>query len=94
MSDLDYNYSEEDGRSYIETVQDVEPILDANKRAMAENKNARFDSAMNMVASIPLVIIEKYWNEKGIDLINDEAEMRKFLNDPDNKFCRTMGGKV
>jgi hypothetical protein len=46
------------------------------------------------VASIPLVIIEKYKNEKGIDLMKDKAAMKRFLNDPDNKFLRVKPGKI
>lgn len=94
MTGINYKYSEEDGRSYIQSVQDITPILDANKRALADNKNARFSRPMNKVASIPLIVIEKWWNEKGIDLMNDHDAMRQFLNDPDNRAFRTMGGKL
>jgi len=94
MSVLKHKYSEEDGRAYIETVQDVQPIIDDNKRAMVDNRHAKFNRPMNKVASIPLVIIEQYWNEHKIDLMNDEAALRQFLNDPENRAWRTMGGNV
>ena len=91
---LSYKYTEEDGKTYIETVQDIKSIIDDNQRAMADNRYARFDKPMNKVASIPLIIIEQYWNERGIDLMNDNKAMMQFLNDPDNKAFKTMGGTL
>jgi len=88
------HYDETEERMYIQTVQDVEPILEANKRQF-EVDDKRFKSeTMNHVARIPMVLIEKVKREQGIDLLNDEKALKRFLNDSDNKFLRTKPGKL
>jgi hypothetical protein len=87
------HYEEDGDKLIVERVQDVEPILNDNKRAL-NNASSSWKGEFHHVASIPLVIIEKYKNEKGIDLLKDKAALKKFLNDPDNKFFRTKPGRI
>lgn len=87
------HYDEQEDRLTFHTVQDVEPILDANKAAF-DPDSKRWGQQFNHVARIPLVVIEKWKNEKGIDLLNDEKALREFLNDRDNLFFRTKPGKI
>lgn len=87
------HYDEQDDRLIIERTQDVEPILEKNKRLLNES-NTTWKDDFHHVASIPLVIIEKYKNERGIDLMNDKEALKCFLNDPDNKFFRTKPGRI
>lgn len=92
-----YHYDHADDRLTVETVQDVEPILEANKRQF-DHDDRRFKSeAFNHVARVPLVVLEQWARDKGItyqELMNNDAVMRRFLNDPDNKFLRTKPGKI
>lgn len=74
-------------------VQDVEPIMEQNKR-LANDASQHWKQPMNRVASIPVSVIEHYRVEKGIDLMNDEAALRQFLNDPDQRVWRVRGGRV
>lgn len=87
-----YHYDDVADKLTIERVQDVEPTLEANKKAYNLGWNAQ-KGVVRLAARIPMVIIEDYLN-RGIDLINDERAMKQFLNDPDNKYLRTMPGKV
>lgn len=88
------HYDESEDRLIVHTVQDVEPILKANKAAF-DHDNRRFKSeSMNHVARIPLVLVEKVKRETGIDLLNDEKALKAFLNDSENKFLRTKPGKI
>jgi len=81
---------------HIERVQNVQPILEQNKRAF--NDSGSFKSEIfNKKAEIPLIILEKWLQDKGIkwdECMNDDKILRRFLNDPDNKFCLTRPGKV
>lgn len=86
-------YDELEDKLVIKKTHDVTPILEANKRRYNDSDGKHRSEAMNHVASIPMVIIDLY-RQKGIDLLNDRKELRKFLNDPDNKFFRTMPGDV
>ena len=87
---LDYDESED--RLIIERVQDVEPILEANKRAF-NDADTSWKREMNHVARIPKVIIDEYM-KRGINLLADEAALKRFLNDPDNRLFRTKPGRV
>ena len=76
-----------------ERVQDVEPILDQNKRFQNEpQKKSELMGHHRM--SIPMVLIEKWINEgKGTLLTMGKQEADKFLrriyNDPDYRWLRT-----
>ncbi len=87
-------YDDATGRMVVHTVQDVAPILDANKAAYDHDNRRWGNEPMHHVARIPLVVIEKMRVEKGIDLMKDEDAMKAFLNDPDNKFLRTKPGRL
>lgn len=93
MIEEKFHYDESNDRLTIERIQDVEPIIEANKDAY-NWAPTHWKNDFNKVASIPLVVIEKYKNETGIDLLKDKDELRKFLNDPNNKFMRTKPGVV
>jgi hypothetical protein len=77
----------------IEREQDIEGILDTCK-ALANDAPTGWKGEVHHVASIPLIVYEKVLNETGIDLLKDKAAMKRFLNDPDNKFLRTKLGIV
>ena len=65
------HYDESEDRMTIETVQDVNPYLESNKQ---QAQFGSFDkkAPMRKMASIPLVIIEKWLREEGLDVFNDD----------------------
>ena len=76
----------------FERIQDIEPIIDNNKRLQNESQSRT--SPLLHIASIPNVIIEKWMNEEGAPVLAMSAHefakfIRKKLNDPDNRFLRT-----
>lgn len=84
-----------DGSFTIQTLQDVEPYLERNKReALSAAKHG--DGIGRKVASIPLAVAEKWRVELGFDILKDRdpAKLRALLNDPDNLFLRTSPGKL
>jgi hypothetical protein len=87
-------YDDMEDKLYIERVQDVQPILEANKRAFDVDDRRFKNEAFNHVARIPMIVIEKVKRESGIDLLKDEKALKKFLNDPDNKLFRTKPGRI
>lgn len=90
------HYDESEDKLHIERVQDVQPILEANKKAY--NDPSSFKSEVfNKKAEIPLVVLLKWLDERGItyqEFMNSDSLLRRFLNDPDNRFCLTRPGKV
>lgn len=93
LLDTKYHYIPETDSVVVERMQDCEAIIEANKE-METYAPRNWSKDLHLVAQIPLVIIEKYKNEKGIDLLRDREALRKFLNDPDNKFMRTKAGRI
>lgn len=91
-----HHYDQLEDKLHIERVQDVQPILEANKRAY--NDAGSFKSEIfNKKAEIPLVVLLQWCQKRGIsyhEFMNDDSILRRFLNDPDNRFCLTRPGKV
>jgi hypothetical protein len=80
----------------LNTVQDVEPIIEANKAALNNVDNPRFGDGKR-IASIPAVellkLIQRGILDAGLNTINDKA-FADWLNDNDNLYVRTWPGRV
>jgi hypothetical protein len=83
----------------FEDVQDVEPIIEANKLLYNDfdERTPHKGDGFHRVASIPAVvmvelerqgIIDNAWN------IKDERRFLRFLDDPENIYFRTRPGKL
>jgi hypothetical protein len=84
----------------VKRTQDVESIIDENKRRQNDGTNGWTQSKdMKHVATIPLIIVEQWAKEAGIpkrDIYGHAMTeiIRKKLNDPSNLFLRTGLGEV
>lgn len=89
-----FSYDPHKDRTIIETEQDVSSILRSNKASYNQHHGAWGDG--DRVARIPQVVLDRYRQKTGIDLMKpeNEAHLRRFLNDPDNRFMRTRPGRV
>ena len=86
-----FHYDEETDQATIQTQQDVTAIIEENKQEYAQvDERARWGE-WSKVASIPMSI---YFQLKAEGKLDDQAYMKKFLNDPDNKYFRTRSGQV
>jgi len=86
------HFDDGEDKLIIENVQDVEDVLEANKREQTEDHRGYTPSRnMRKVASIPNVVAYDLM-KKGI--WNDPVAMKKWLNDPDNRYFRTSEGRV
>lgn len=85
-------HGSDDGNQFtIETIQDVEPLLDLNKAKLNEVSNSDKWGDGKLVASIPMVIYDQ-WLREGI--MDDQQKLKQKLNDPDNRFMRTWPGHL
>ncbi|CDM57380.1 hypothetical protein [Rhizobium favelukesii] len=88
-----YDPSVDEQNFVIQTVQETTPIIEANKAEM--QKSAALGSSgketLVKVASIPLTV---YFELKRKGLTNDPVAMKRWLNDPDNRFFRTREGTI
>lgn len=79
----------------VQRTQDCTPIAEY---AMAQSA-AGFtgSSEMKHAARIPMVIVEKYCNERGItysDFMRDPAHIKRITEDPDNAAFRIWKGRL
>lgn len=84
-------HDNQDGSFVTATIQDVEPLVDYNKREYAAKDERSRWGEVSRVASIPPAL----WFElvrQGIAY--DTKKLKAWLNDPDNRHFRTRPGRV
>lgn len=83
-----HSYDESDERTIISYEQDVEPILERNKRLQNEASGPMGD--MVHVASIPSSVQLKWLIEHGIDLGNKDhmPGVKRLLNSNEYRYLR------
>jgi len=87
-----WHYNPETDQATIETQQDVSNVVEENKDQFnATDNKANWTGEWHKVASIPLNI---YYELQASGKITDQAYMKRWLNDPDNRFFRTRPGQV
>lgn len=82
-------HDESDGVAHYVAEQSVDTLLDFNRR-QANEANKRFGDWAK-VASLPLTIFHDL-RAKGI--LDDSKALKRWLNDPDNKYFRTHEGHL
>jgi len=84
-----------DGTYTVETIQDVEPLLDANKAMANHNDGYSPSHEWRRAASIPAIVLLQ-WREElgGSDPLSAENRLwlLRRLNDPDWRYLRTAPG--
>jgi hypothetical protein len=86
-----------DGDITIRTHQDVEPIVEQNKlmqKEYGDKLTPGKQSHGHRVASIPFNIWEMWMKETNGAISKDTKLLKKYLNDPDNKYFRTTPTRV
>lgn len=87
----------EHDRIDVNYVQDVAPIIDANKAAANHHPSGMGESReWKKIASIPAVVYLEWIKIYGVDPLakGNEALLRRLLNDPNWRYLRTSGGSV
>lgn len=89
-----FHYDNSADNFIIETVADVGPVIENNKRLQNEGDGYSPSREWRRIAAIPNVIAEKWKNELGVDVFNRDhfGKIRQLLNDPDYRFLRTSPG--
>jgi hypothetical protein len=87
----------EDGDDWAqETVQHAVPILDLNKEAQNHCNPYNAERDVRMVTRIPLIIVEKWRNELGVDYWNPDHQDKvdALLNSNEWRWLRTDWGTI
>lgn len=87
-----HEYDDTTGNTMLHYEQDVEPLLEANRRA-ANDTTGRMGDLVH-VASIPVSVQLKWMVEKGVDVLNPDHKkaVAKLLDDPEWRYlkCREI----
>ena len=87
-----YWHEHDDGSVTVQTTQQVDDVIDANRGSFNQvDERAGWKGDMHRVASIPMSV---YYHLKAQGIIDDPVALKKWLNDPDNRFFRTRPGVV
>lgn len=81
-------HEEQDGKIAIETVVDVEPVIERAKALHNEGFN-RTGMGDRHVASIPIDVLDAWARRLGKtfqDVMQDQRLMTRFLQDPDHSY--------
>ena len=87
------DYNELTDEVVLEYEQDVEPLLEVNKKLANDDDYTRhgFKQGFYQVASIPVGLQMKWLIEEGLDIYDDNAwpQIKRKLNDPEYQYLRT-----
>lgn len=85
----------DDDTFVVETVQDVEPILDWNQRARNASDGYNSDRSMKHIARIPVIVAKMWRTMYGVDVLNPAHadKVRALLNDSEWSKLRTSDGQ-
>jgi hypothetical protein len=91
-----FHFDEGTGRVAIEHVQDIAPVLEANKARASAGDGFSASRELREIAEIPPVIALKWLNELGIDVFdrNHWPAVKRLLRDPDWRWLRTSPGRI
>ena len=81
----------------INTYQDFEPILEENKKSYNAYGDLLTPGKAGegvRVASIPLNVWNQWMKETNGEIQRDHNLMKRYLNDPDNKYLRTTPTRI
>ena len=81
----------------INTYQDCEPILEENKKSYNAYGDLLTPGKAGegvRVASIPLNVWNQWMKETNGEIQRDHNLMKRYLNDPDNKYLRTPPTRI
>jgi len=87
-----WHYDAEKDEATIETIIDATQIVSDNKdKFNSFDEKANWKGDMHHVASIPMAL---FYQMKAEGKLDDQAYMKRWLNDPDNRAFRTRPGEV
>ena len=91
-----FDYDHASNTTYVGSEQNISHILDINKALQNDTDYSKQGIREEWwhVAKIPNIVIEKWKNEFGIDVLNKDhwPRVKKLRNDPEYKWLKTTAG--
>jgi len=91
-------YDASEDRMVMRYSQDMSPIFDRNRELQWSTEWDGYTPSrdLKMVASIPMIVVQKWLTEEGVNVFNSDhwPIIKRKLNDPAYRYLRTGGGRV
>tara|TARA_R100001530_G_scaffold54022_1_gene39864 strand:- start:668 stop:967 length:300 start_codon:yes stop_codon:yes gene_type:complete len=84
-----FHYDNPTGQFAIEHIEDIQPLIDSNKRLQQEDHLMKDEFRLS--ARIPVTVVYEWKNKFGVDVFNNNHKdaVRRLLNSPDYKYLKT-----
>lgn len=86
-----FEWDEAEGRAIIKRVEDVEPIIEANKREQTSSDGYTASRDMRKAASIPMGVVLLWREQYGVDVFdqNHWPAVKRLLNSNEWAYLRS-----
>ena len=87
----DFHYDESEDKFTLNTVQDVQPIVDENKRKMnayCDKLSVGKRGEWHHAASVPINVWEQWMQDTNGEIQKDSKLLAAYLNNPDYKYFK------
>jgi len=89
-----FHYHNPTGEFAIENIEDIQPLLDSNKKLQNEDHSIRDEFRLS--ARIPMTVVYEWKRLFGVDVYKkDHAQaVKKLLNSPDYRYLKTTNRRI
>ncbi len=89
-----FHYHEPTGEFAIEHIENIQPLLDQNKKLQQEDHSIRDEFRLS--ARIPMTVVYEWKNLFGVDVFNKNHNkaVKKLLNSPDYRYLKTTNRTI
>ena len=91
-----FHMDERTGEIPLERIQDVEPVIEANKRAQTAGDGFSPSRDLRQIAEIPMGVVELWRTVLGVDIFNRDhwPAVKRLLRDSEWRHLRISPGEV
>tara|TARA_R100001530_G_scaffold534_1_gene842 strand:- start:887 stop:1186 length:300 start_codon:yes stop_codon:yes gene_type:complete len=89
-----FHYDNPSGEFAIEHIEDIQPLIDSNKRLQQEDHLMKDEFRLS--ARIPTTVVYEWRRKFGVDIFNPNHKeaVKKLLNSPDYRYLKTTNRRI
>ena len=89
-----FHYHNPTGEFAIEHIEDIQPLIDSNKKLQQEDHSIRDEFRLS--ARIPMTVVYEWKRQFGVDLFNKDHKdaVKKLLNSHDYRYLKTTNRRI
>jgi len=89
-----FHYHNPTGEFAIEHIENIQPLIDSNKRLQQEDHHIADDFRLS--ARIPMTVYYEWKSKYGVDMFNPNHKegVKKLINSPEYRYLKTTNRKI